>query len=240
MASPLSTLPPKKRLLCVAPHPDDAELGMGGSLITFARQGHDVMIVDLTDGEPTPNGSREIRQKEWTEATRQMTQAAGVTIQRTNLGLPNRTVTHDVPSRHKLAAVFRQFRPHVVFIPYVPDAHPDHVAAHAIGRDARFDAKLTKSDIPGEPWHPKRVIQYFCTHLRTDIVPSFCVDVSEAWPAKRAACAAYASQGLAEDDGLWPYVETMHGYFGGRCGVQFAEPFRTDEVVGLRGLDELV
>ena len=44
--------------------------------------------------------------------------------------------------------------------------HPDHVAVTKIGEDARFDAKLTKSNIPGEPWHPKRIIYYFCTHLR--------------------------------------------------------------------------
>ena len=34
------------------------------------------------------------------------------------------------------------------------DAHPDHVAVTRIAEDARFDAKLTKIGIPGEPWIP--------------------------------------------------------------------------------------
>ncbi len=240
MASPLNTLPHIKTFLCVAPHPDDAELGMGGTLATLARQGHDVVICDLTNGEPTPKGSPEIREREWTEATRQLNQGLEKPIRRMNLGLKNRELVHDVHHRHTLAAAIREVRPDVVFYPYYPDAHPDHIAAHKIAIDARFDAKLTKSSIPGEPHHPKRIIQYFCTHLRTDIVPTFCIDVTQAWPAKTAACKAYESQGLADDGGLWSYVETMHRYHGNRCGVEYAEPFYSDEVIGLSGLGELV
>ena len=191
VASPLSTLPTTKRILCVAPHPDDAELGMGGSLVTFARQGHKVTICDMTNGEPTPNGSPEIREREWTAATKALNEGLDTPIERVNLGLPNRTVQHTVEARHKLAAVIRQTKADVVFFPYYPDAHPDHIAVHKIAIDARFDAKLTKSDIPGEPHHPKRIIQYFCTHLRTHIVPTFCVDVTDAWPRKEAACRCY-------------------------------------------------
>ena len=240
MASPLSTLPTKKTFLCFAPHPDDAELGMGGTLITLARQGHDVHICDLTNGEPTPNGTPEKREQEWTEATRRLNEGVETPIHRHNLYLKNRELVHNLENRHAIAAKIREVRPHVVFFPYYPDAHPDHIAAHKLVIDARFDAKLTKSDIPGEPWHPKRIIQYFCTHLRTNIVPTFCVDVSDAWAAKEAACKAYASQGLADDEGLWGYVDTMHRYIGGRCGVEYAEPFYSDEVIGLSGLGELV
>jgi bacillithiol biosynthesis deacetylase BshB1 len=240
MASPLSTLPQKKRFLCVAPHPDDAELGMGGTLVTLARQGHHVAICDLTNGEPTPNGSPEIRAREWTESNRRLSEGLDEPIRRINLGLKNRELEHTIANRHALAGVIRDVRPDVVFYPYYPDAHPDHIAAHKIAIDARFDAKLTKSDIDGEPHHPKRIIQYYCTHLRTDIVPTFCVDVSDAWPTKKHACQAYASQGLSDDDGLWSYVDSMHRFIGGRCGVEYAEPFYSDEVIGLSGLDELV
>jgi bacillithiol biosynthesis deacetylase BshB1 len=240
MASPYLTLPTKKRLLCVAPHPDDGELGMGGTLIKLARQGHDVLLCDMTNGEPTPNGSPEQRQKEWNAATDVMNRGVDRPIKRVNLGLKNREVQHTLEARHKLAAVIREHKADVVFFPYYPDAHPDHIAVHKIAIDARFDAKLTKSTIPGEPHHPKRIIQYFCTHLRTDIAPSFCLDVSDTFEQKLDACACYESQGLSRDGGLLDYVTTMHKFLGGRCGVEYAEPFYSDEVLGLGGLDELV
>jgi N-acetylglucosamine malate deacetylase 1 len=221
--------------LIVAPHPDDGELGMGGTMIRLARQGHAVHLLDMTNGEPTPNGSAEIRQREWTAATAQL---PGVT--RSNLGLTNRRVTHDLGSRYKLAAEIRRRRPTTMFLPFTPDAHPDHVAVTRIGEDARFDAKLTKTDIPGEPWHPKRIVYYFCTHLRISFQPTFCIDVSDEHDQKIRACACYASQGLDRAGGAIEIVTETAAYFGNRIGVRFAEPFFTHEVLGLNGLSELV
>ena len=234
MAKMLTTLPEKKSFLCVAPHPDDAELGMGGTLIKLKKQGHNVHIVEMTNGEPTPNGDPETRKGEWEAAAKVMG------IERSNLFLPNRFVEHTIEARHRLAETIRRVKADVMFIPYHPDAHPDHVATHHIARDARFDAKLTKSTIAGEPYHPKWVIQYFCTHLRTDIVPKFCIDVSDTHAQKIEACNCYESQGLGKDGGLSEFVTMLGRYFGGRIGVEFAEPFTTDEIVGLGGLDALV
>lgn len=240
MASPLFTLPTQKRILCVSPHPDDAELGMGGTLIQLARQGHDVLICDMTNGEPTPNGTPEKREKEWTAATKVMNEGLETPIKRTNLHLKNRFVEHTLDARHRLAAVIREHKADVIFFPYYPDAHPDHIAVHKIAIDARFDAKLSNAPIPGEPHYPKRIIQYFCTHLRTNIVPTFCIDVSETFERKLDACRCYESQGLADEEGLLDYVRTMHKFIGGRCGVAYAEPFYSDEVIAFNGLDELV
>lgn len=213
---------------------------MGGSLIKLARQGHDVLICDMTDGEPTPNGSPEIRQREWTAATEVLNRGVDQKIKRINLGLPNRTIEHTVEARHKLAAVIRQHKADIIFYPSYPDAHPDHIAVHKIAIDARFDAKLSKSDIPGQPHHPKRIIEYFCSHLKTHIVPTFCIDVSDTFEQKLDACRCYASQGLADENDLLDYVRTMHKYLGNRCGVEYAEPYFSNEVIGLSGLDELV
>ena len=166
---------PMASLLVIGPHPDDQELGMGGSIARFVEQGHRVHIVDMTDGEPTPRGSPETRAAESAAA------AKILGVERTQLGLVNRQVVHDIPSRHKLAAVIRIHKPEILFLPYPLDAHPDHVAVTKIGEDARFDAKLTRSSIPGEPWYPKRIIYYFCTHLRLSIQPTFCLDVRRRW-----------------------------------------------------------
>jgi bacillithiol biosynthesis deacetylase BshB1 len=221
-------------ILVIGPHPDDQELGMGGTIVKLARQGHRVHVVDMTNGEPTPRGSVEVRAAEAAAAARVMG------VGRTLLGLKNREVTHDVASRHKLAALIRVHRPDWLFLPYPTDAHPDHVAVTRIGEDARFDAKLTKTDIPGDPWHPRRIIYYFCTHLRMNFPATFCIDISDTIEEKMRACACYESQGLGAEGGLGQMVRTIAAYFGTRINAAYAEPFFTYEMLGFGGLDQLV
>src|SRR5262249_51931565 len=222
-------------ILVFAPHPDDAELGMGGTIIKLARQGHQVHIVDMTNGEPTPHGSVETRAKESAAA------AKVLGVERTLLGLKNREVVHDIPSRHKAAAVIRTYRADWLFIPYPHDAHPDHMAVTKICEDARFDAKLTKSDIPGEPCYPKRIIYYFCTHLRLNFTPNFCIDVSDTVETKLAALKCYESQFGSGNAAFVPeMVRTVSAYFGTRIGTAHAEPFFTHEMLGFGGLDQLI
>jgi bacillithiol biosynthesis deacetylase BshB1 len=221
-------------ILIIGPHPDDQELGMGGTIAKLVRQGHKVHLVDMTNGEPTPLGSPEIRAKESAAAARILG------VERTLVGLPNRQVVHDVPSRHKLAAVIRAHKADWLFVPYPIDAHPDHVAVSHIAEDARFDAKLTKTDIPGEPCYPKRVIYYFCTHLRMNFTPNFCIDISDTIDVKLEAVKQYQSQ-FAGASGFVPeMVKTISAYFGSRIGTAHAEPFFTYEMLGFEGLDQLI
>ena len=70
-------------VLVIAPHPDDAELGMGGAILRIQAVGMRVGVLDLTDGEPTPHGSPEIRARETAAAT----EVLGLAW-RGNLGLP--------------------------------------------------------------------------------------------------------------------------------------------------------
>ena len=222
-------------ILVIGPHPDDQELGMGGSIIRLVSQGHRIHIVDMTNGEPTPFGSVEMRARESAAA------AKVLGVERTLLGLKNREVVHDLPSRHKVAALVRVHRPDWMFVPYPIDAHPDHVAVTKIAEDARFDAKLSKSTIPGDPWYPKRIIYYFCTHLRMNFVPNFCIDVTAQMDQKLKAVACYESQFKSNAAGNVPeMVKTLNGYFGGRIGTAYAEPFFTYEVLGFSGLDQLI
>src|SRR5580704_15470770 len=135
--------------LVVAPHPDDAELGVGGTILLLRSQGARVGVLDLTDGEPTPFGSLETRRLETDLATSVLGLAW-----RGNLGLPNRSLEPTLDARAKLASAFRLLRPRVVFAPYWEDSHPDHVAASALVDAARFWSKLTKTDMLGEPHLP--------------------------------------------------------------------------------------
>ena len=207
---------------------------MGGSIARLVSQGHRVHLVDMTNGEPTPLGTTEMRAREAAAA------AKILGVERTLVGLPNRQVVHTIEARHKVAAVIRVRRPDWIFLPFPIDAHPDHVAVTRIGEDARFDAKLTKTDIPGEPFYPKRIIYYYCTHLRMNFQPTFCLDISGQIDTKIAAVKAYASQFVANNSPVTEMVRTLNGYFGGRIGTAYAEPFFTYEALGFSGLNELV
>ena len=100
-------------VLVVAPHPDDAELGMGGAILNMQSHGLSVGVLDLTDGEPTPHGSIEIRRQETAAAS----QVLGLKW-RKNLGLPNRRLQPTLEARAQLAGVIRQARPRWLFAPY--------------------------------------------------------------------------------------------------------------------------
>jgi len=225
--------------LVVAPHPDDAELGMGGTIVRLLGQGWRVGILDLTSGEPTPLGSPERRALETAAAN----QALGDPW-RKNLGLPNRSLEPTLANRRALAAVFRATRPRLLFAPYWEDAHPDHTAATRLVEEARFWSKLSKSDIPGTPFHPARILYYFSVHLRIVERPSLLLDISGQLDAKRAALRCYRSQ-LVDNQaegkpGVIDSVCDRTRFWGHLAGVLHAEPFASREPVGLASLEHLL
>jgi N-acetylglucosamine malate deacetylase 1 len=225
--------------LVVTPHPDDAELGMGGTIVRLIQQGWKVGILDLTSGEPTPLGSLERRAAETAGAN-----AALGNPWRKNLGLPNRSLEPSLLHRRELSAVFRQVRPRLIFAPFWEDAHPDHTAATKLVEEARFWSKLSKSDIPGTPFHPARILYYFSVHLRIVERPSLVIDISEQLEAKVRALECYRSQLVdnqpAGKPGVIESVCDRTRFWGHMAGVLHAEPFASREPVGLTGLDQFL
>lgn len=225
--------------LVVAPHPDDAELGMGGTIVRLLGQGWKVGILDLTSGEPTPLGSVERRREE--------TAAANLALKspwRRNLGLPNRSLEPTLAHRRALAAVFREVRPRILFAPYWEDAHPDHTAATQLVEGARFWSKLSKSDIPGAPFHPARIFYYFSVHLRIVERPTFMVDISDQLDDKLEALRCYRSQ-LVDNQpagvpGVIDSVRDRSRFWGHTVGVAHAEPFASREPIGLSNFEHLL
>ena len=224
------------RIAVFGPHPDDQELGMGGTIACLVDQGHDVLLVDMTDGEPTPHGDPQTR------ATESAAAAEILGVRRVQLGLPNRTVEHSVDARHRAAGVIREHQANVIFAPYFEDAHPDHVATTRIVEDARFDAKLTKCDLPGEPIYPTWFFYYYCTHLRHVPAPSFMFDMEAGWERKRASILAYESQFVVPEKNrrIIDWLEAAATFHGSRIGRSMAEPFFTREPIGLGGFESIV
>jgi bacillithiol biosynthesis deacetylase BshB1 len=226
-------------LLVVAPHPDDAEIGVGGTLLQSKSRGLKVGVVDLTSGEPTPHGSLEIRARETAAATEVLK-----LDWRENLGLPNRSLEPTLAARRVLAGVFRTTRPKIIFAPYWEDAHPDHLAASQLVDAARFWAKLTKSDLAGEPYWPPRILYYFSIHLRIHPKPAFIVDISDRIEAKMQAIACYQSQFVAGRSREFPMplddIRDRARYWGWSIGVRYGEPLASREEIGLKDLASLV
>ncbi len=223
-------------ILVVGPHPDDQELGMGGAIARLADQGHNVLLLDVTNGEPTPHGDPETRAKEAAQA------AEILGVQRRLLDLPNRFVEHTIESRHLIAGVMREHQTDIVFTPYFEDSHPDHRAVTRIVEDARFDSKLSKIDLPGDPVYPRWLFYYYATHLRWVANPSFCLDISGCVERKIESIRAYHTQFVLPEKNRFivEWVEASATYFGSRIGSSAAEPFFTKEPIGLTGFDSVL
>ncbi len=225
-------------VLVVSPHPDDAEIGVGGTIVQCRREGLRVGVIDLTNGEPTPHGSPKTRAAETAAATRILDLDG-----RENLDLPNRSLQNTLEARRALAEVFRRTRPRIILAPYWDDAHPDHVAASRLADDARFWAKLTKTDMPGDPYWPPRMLYFWSIHLRIHPQPAFVFDISETIEEKMAAVRAYESQFLAGRSQKFPTllddVRDRARYWGWSIGAAYAEPFASREAIGLASFKAL-
>ena len=221
-----------KTALIVAPHPDDAELAMGGAIAGMIITGFNVVIVDLTDGEPTPFGSKQIRAKE----TQKASDILGIK-KRICLDMSNRNLQPTLQNRRKLAAVIRLHKPDILFAPAMPDRHPDHKAALELTEAARFEAKYHKTDLPGDPhWTPK-LWQYYSPHRQDFARPSVIMDISGVWEMKLAAIKAYQSQ-LKNNDctstcSILERIEINAKYFGQCINAVYGEPFIASEPLSI-------
>lgn len=228
-------------IIVFGPHPDDQEIGMGGTIARLADLGHSVLLVDVTDGCPTPVGDRPTRLAEAEEARRILSPDHNP-VRRVLLDLKNREVTHTVANRHLLAGQIRAHQAHIVFAPHPLDAHPDHLAVTRLAEDARFDAKLTKVSMPGDqgkpPIYPRWFFYYYCSHLRRTPDPSFIVDTTGYARRKRDAVAAYATQFTLNpvNAGFPDRLMACDVFFGSRIGAETGEPFFTHEPLGLVSL----
>jgi bacillithiol biosynthesis deacetylase BshB1 len=227
-------------ILTIGAHPDDVEIGMGGTVAALIDQGHDVVLCDLTNGEPTPRGTPERRAQEAGEAARALRVERRVT-----LPLPNRSLQDTVENRKVVAEVIRDVRPDLLFVPYWVDAHPDHVAAAALAEAARFYGKLTKTEMRGDPFYAPRVVHFLTTHYRLHVKPTFLFDISLTLERKLQAVGAYRSQFEHSADGrpsMWilETLRTENAYWGSLIGRPYAEPFVMREELGLQSIDGLL
>ena len=214
-------------LLAIGPHPDDIEIGIGGTVAKHAAFGHRVGLCDLTAGEMGSNGTVDERLAE-AEAARRVLGAAW----RVNLRLPDRALGTNDEHARVIAALVRRSRAKAVAVPYWSDRHPDHVAASRLLTEAVFNAGLRRYAAEGEAWKPEWICYYF---INDSAVPSFVVDVSEHYETKRHALACHVTQFKPAGQNavatrltsstFQQLIESRDAQFGALAGVAFAEGF---------------
>jgi bacillithiol biosynthesis deacetylase BshB1 len=173
-------------VMAFGPHPDDIELGCGGTLLKLSDNGYSCVLVDLTRGEMATRGTIETRAAEAAKAS----QVLGATA-RENLGLPDGSLRNDHASRRKVVEVIRTYRPKLILVPYYQDRHPDHYHASELIYEAAFVAGLRRYDTGQESHRPSKVVYY----MRWDeFEPTFIVDITDQYERKMEAIWSYASQ----------------------------------------------
>jgi bacillithiol biosynthesis deacetylase BshB1 len=225
-------------VLVFGPHPDDIEIGLGGTVARHTAAGHSVGLCDLTEAEQSSNGTREQRRDEAAAAARVL----GARW-RENLQWPDGGIAETPEMVRSAVDMIRRHRPRTVAIPYWDDRHPDHVAASRVLRVAAFRSGLRRYATDADPWRPDWVCYYF---INDAAPPSFVVDVSAHYQRKRDALDCYRSQFAPAEDGavatrltdatFRQLVESRDAQFGALAGVAFAEGFVVREPVQRQGL----
>lgn len=236
----------KLDIMAIGVHPDDVELGCGGTLALHASKGASVGIVDLTTGQLGTRGTPEIRVQEAEEAAKIL----GASI-RENLGMEDGYFVNDAKHQLQLIQSIRKYRPDVVLANAPDDRHPDHGRAAQLIKEACFYAGLRKieSQWEGEvqeAWRPKRLYHYIQFRYLT---PDLIVDISDHAETKMKAIKAFASQfydpssnapeTLISSQRFMHQIESRMTEFGGQIHVNYGEGFITERVPGVSGLLDL-
>ncbi|GGD68998.1 bacillithiol biosynthesis deacetylase BshB1 [Paenibacillus nasutitermitis] len=173
-------------LLAFGAHPDDVEIGMGGTLAKHVKSGLRVAICDLTRAEMSSNGTVETRRQEAAEASAVLGLSA-----RSCLGLPDRGLTGSAEQLEAVVREIRRLRPRIVFAPYWVDRHPDHTDCSKLVEAAVFNAKL-RNYLPELP--AVQVEQLYFYYINDSSEVSLIVDISEFHDQKQQALSCYSSQ----------------------------------------------
>jgi bacillithiol biosynthesis deacetylase BshB1 len=213
-------------LLVFGPHPDDIEIGLGGSVALHAALGFRVGLCDLTRGELGSNGTPDEREAEAEEARRVL----GAEW-RVNLRWPDGGIVATDDQIHDVVRLLRRARPHTVALPYWEDRHPDHRSASDVLARATFKSGLRRfAPNDEDAWRPDWVCYYF---INDSVPASFGIDVSAHYETKRRALACHRSQFMPAARGsvstrltapqFQQLIETRDAHLGALVGVAHAE-----------------
>ena len=237
----------KLDILAFGAHPDDVELGCGGTIAKEIANGKKVGIVDLTRGELGTRGTPELRIKESENASKTI----GVEI-RENLGFKDGFFKNDESHQLEIIKIIRKFKPNIVLCNAKDDRHIDHPKGADLVVDSCFlsGLKKVKTDLQGkkqDSWRPNNVYHYIQWKNSS---PDFLVDISGFEDVKMNAVKCYSSQfydpSSKEPETLISkknFLDTIYNRsldFGRLIGVDHAEGFTTNKAIGVDSINDLI
>ena len=224
-------------ILAIFAHPDDVELGVGGTLLKMKHLGYKTGALDVTQGEMGTRGTVEGRAAEAVEAASILKLDV-----RENLNLPDGHVFADDESRAKLVRVLRRLKPKLLLTHQENDPHPDHNHIVQLVRESARLASMFRYD--EESGSEKIDVPIVAHNIFSRLVaPSFIVDISDFLDEKMAAVRAHSSQfydpnskepetRLSDKNFLFQ-LETRSRFFGSYIGVAAGEPFYVREALNV-------
>jgi bacillithiol biosynthesis deacetylase BshB1 len=223
-----------------AAHPDDAELGMGGTISKITKSNLKVGLVDITLGEMSTRGNSDIRKQEADKASKILK-----TSIRENLFIPDGDIQLTDENVKKIVVLIRKHLPKVIFAPYFNDRHPDHVSASNLVKKAFFVSGLnkyvtSKKSKKQKAYRPEKLFYYMQTY---SFNPSFIMDISNSFEEKMHSVKAFGTQfhdpesdepdTFISQPEFIEYVEARAKYYGFQIGKKYGEPFYCDEDIEL-------
>ena len=237
----------KVDILAIGAHPDDVELGCGGTLAKLILEGKKAAIVDLTQGELGTRGTNITRAQEAASAS----EILGISA-RENLKMKDGFILNSEEYQIQIVKMIRKYQPEIVLANAVDDRHPDHAKAAKLVSDACFLSGLVKieTELDGEnqkQWRPKQVFHYI---QWKHITPDFVIDISDFMEKKIEACLAYKTQ-FYDPDSKEPMTPIATKDFlesltyraqdlGRLSGVEFAEGFTTEMLLAFKNFDGII
>jgi len=226
--------------LVFAAHPDDAELGMGGTIAKVVKNNFSVGIIDITQGEMSTRGNKVIRKQETLKAD-----AILKTSIRENLMIPDGDIQLTDENIRKIILMIRKYHPKIIFAPYFNDRHPDHLNVSNLVKKAFFISGLLKYKTVDEgeeqeTYRPRKLYYYMQTYT---FIPSFIIDISNTFNEKMDSVRAYSSQfydpkntepeTFISNPEFIEYVEARARHYGFQIGKRYGEPFFCEEIIEL-------
>jgi bacillithiol biosynthesis deacetylase BshB1 len=237
----------KLDIAVLAAHPDDVELGCGGTVAKHIALGKKVGIIDFTRGELGTRGTPEIRAAEAADAAKIL----GVAV-RENLGLKDGFFQNDVETQLTVIRAIRKYKPHIVLANAIHDRHVDHGKGASLAHDACFLSGLTKIEtfddqgVKQDAWRPATVYHYIQSYY---LKPDFVVDITGFWDIKLKAIMAFKSQfydpnskepaTFISDPAFLKMMESRAQELGHSIGVQHGEGFTIQRTMGVNSLFDL-
>jgi bacillithiol biosynthesis deacetylase BshB1 len=222
-------------VLVFSPHPDDAEIGCGGTIAALVRMGASVVVIDATRGELGSRGNPDERSREANAASAVLGLSG-----RENLALPDGHVrSDDHAARALIVDAIRRHRPRSVITIDARARHPDHLALHHLMIPSIKAAALHRLPTPsGAPAFADA--RLWCFEAELPCQPSFLVPLSQAdWQKKREAIACFSSQlhrpgasgpiTTISSEGFLDAIDARGRTWGFQAGSPFAEAFTAME-----------